>query len=111
MPGAAAGGGAFNHCAHLRLALECLERSRSLEHATALMAGTLQGLAAEAGHPEKYHHTITVFWMRMLARLMDKELPLAYYSPGRLWSDEARRAWIEPDRQPLEGSADATQSD
>ena len=33
--------------------------------------------------------------------LADKELPLQYYSRERLFSDEARVAWVEPDRQPL----------
>ena len=33
--------------------------------------------------------------------LLDRETPLRFYSPGRLWSDEARAGWVEPDLQPL----------
>jgi hypothetical protein len=30
--------------------------------------------------------------------LADKDLPLKYYSRERLFSDDARRGWIEPHR-------------
>jgi hypothetical protein len=92
----------FDHGAHLRLALERLCDAESPEAATARMVETLQGMARSAGHPEKYHHTLTLFWMRMLVRLLDKDLPLAYYSPERLFSDAARTGWIEPDRRQLD---------
>ena len=88
---------AFHHSAHLRLALAYLDECGSVEEATERMAESLQRFAAAAGKPGKYHHTITVFWLRMLARLLDKDLPASYYSPERLWSDAARRGWIEPD--------------
>jgi len=84
------------------------------------MAAALRRFAAAAGKSEKYHHTMTVFWVEALARagstmrgataedvlrarphLLDKELPLAFYSPDRLFSDEARRSWVAPDRRPL----------
>ena len=96
---------AFDHAAHVRLALDCLADSPSIDAATDRMAAALRGKAAAAGHPEKYHHTVTVFWMRMIARLLDKDLPLAYYSAERLASDAARRGWLEPDRQTLDGAA------
>lgn len=91
----------FDHAAHLRLALDCLAESPSLEAATARMAATLRGLADAAGRPGKYHHTVTVFWMRMVAPLLDQELPLSYYTKERLASEQARREWVEPDRRPL----------
>ena len=73
---------------------------------------------AGVGVPEKYHETITELWMRLLAdarsalpapcelaellsrrpELANKELPLEYYSPERLFSDEARARWVPPDR-------------
>ena len=95
-------GADFRHADHLRLALAYLGEYRSVDAATDRMARTLRGLAAAAGHPEKYHHTLTVFWMRRVAALLDKELPLAYYSRQRLFDDEARRGWVEPDLQPLD---------
>ena len=35
--------------------------------------------------------------------LADKDLPLQYYSRERLFSDEARAAWVEPDLRALRG--------
>ena len=91
----------FDHAAHVRLALDYLTDAGSLDAATERMASTLRAKAAAAGAPEKYHHTVTVFWMRMIARLLDRNLPHAFYSPERLASDAARHGWIEPDRRPL----------
>jgi hypothetical protein len=87
----------LNHVAHLRLALAYLEESTSVDEAAGRMASALRRFATAAGHPEKYHHTITVFWMHMVARLLDKDLPLSYYSRERLWSDAARAGWLAPD--------------
>jgi hypothetical protein len=36
-----------------------------------------------------------------VARLLDQQLPLAYYSRGRLFSGDARERWVEPDAQAL----------
>jgi hypothetical protein len=94
----------FHHASHLRLALVYLEESGSADEAAERMASTLRGFAANAGHPERYHHTLTLFWMRMIARLLDKSLPLAYYSSQRLWSDAARNGWLEPDLQSIDGA-------
>ena len=84
------------------------------------MAEALQRFAASVGQRQKYHHTLTIFWVFTLAglraampdasadevlrahpRLLDKNLPLAFYSRDRLFSDPARLAWVTPDRQPL----------
>jgi hypothetical protein len=92
----------FNHAAHLRLALDCLTRAPSFDAAAAEVAAILRGMAEAAGHPEKYHQTLTLFWMRMVARLLDKNLPLAYYSPERLSSDAARTSWLDPDLQAID---------
>jgi hypothetical protein len=92
----------FDHGAHLALALEYLRASPSFDDAAARMEETLRANAGAVGVPEKYHHTVTLFWMRMIARLMDKELPLSYYSSERLFSDAARLGWLEPDLRPLE---------
>ena len=93
---------AFDHGAHLAMALEYLRASPSFDEAAARMEETLRAKASAAGVPEKYHHTVTLFWMRMIARLMDKELPLSYYSPERLLSEAARLGWLEPDLRPLD---------
>jgi hypothetical protein len=92
-------GADFHHAAHLRLAIAYLEESASVDEAASRMTAALRRFATAHGHPEKYHHTITVFWVHMVARLMDKDLPLGYYSQERLWSDAARSGWLEPDLQ------------
>jgi hypothetical protein len=110
----------FNHLAHVRVAWVYLGETSSVEEALPRMRDAIRRFAAAAGASQKYHETITVLWMRLLAdlkargtageladvlrshpALADKELPLQYYSRERLFSDEARAAWIEPDRQPL----------
>ena len=91
----------FHHADHLRLALAYLVSSASIDEATTRMAGGLRAFARAAGKEEKYHYTLTVAWVRLVARLLDQQLPLAYYTRDRLFSDEARARWVEPDRQPL----------
>ena len=92
----------FHHAAHLRLALAYLAECESVDEATAKMAAAIRQFAAALGKPEKYHHTITVFWIQMLARLLDKNLPVTYYSPELLWSDEARGGWVAPDLRAID---------
>ena len=94
----------FRHASHLRLALAYLDESNSVDEAAERMASALRRFAAAAGHPEKYHHSVTLFWMQMVARLLDKNLPLAYYSRERLWSDAARAGWLEPDLRSIDGT-------
>ena len=110
----------FNHVAHVRVAWVYLRETASIDEALPRMRDAIRRFAAAAGAAQKYHETITVLWMRLLAdvkaggasgeladvlrahpALADKELPLQYYSRERLFSDEARAAWVEPDRQPL----------
>jgi hypothetical protein len=92
----------FHHAAHLRLALAYLEESGSVDEAAERMASALRRFTTALGHPEKYHHTITLFWVRMVARLLDKNLPLTFYSRERLWSDAARAGWVAPDVQAID---------
>jgi hypothetical protein len=92
---------AFHHADHLRLALAYLADSGSAAEATERMAASLKRFAEAAGAGGKYHHTLTVFWMQVVARLLDQGLPLAHYSRERLFSADARSRWIEPDIKPL----------
>ena len=119
----------FHHLSHLQVAWVYLSESSSLDEATSKMRRTLRGFTASAGKPEKYHETITRFWLHLLAglravesnktlkqvlqahpRLLEKSFPLAYYSPERLFSDKARTSWIEPDRKALPTHATAFRS-
>jgi hypothetical protein len=111
----------FDHLAHVRVAWVYLREGASVEEGLARMRDAIRRFAAAAGASRKYHETITVLWMRLLAdvqargasgeladvlrahpALADKDLPLRYYSRERLFSDEARAAWVEPDRLPLQ---------
>lgn len=110
----------FHHLSHLHVAWVYLSESSGVDEAAAKMRKTLQRFATSAGKPEKYHETITLFWVRLLAairavrsretlrqivhahpRLLEKDFPLAYYSSERLFSDQARTSWVEPDLKPL----------
>jgi hypothetical protein len=111
---------AFGHLAHVRVAWVYLREAESVDQALSRMRDAIRGFAAAAGATQKYHETITILWMRLLAEvrakgasgeladvlrahpaLGDKDLPLHYYTRERLFSEEARAAWLEPDRQPL----------
>jgi len=114
----------FNHVAHVRVAWVYLQETASMDEALSRMREAIRSFAAAAGVPRKYHETITVLWMRLLAEaraagaagelsdvlrahpaLADKDLPLQYYSRERLFSDEARAGWVEPDVSVLRVSA------
>ena len=117
----------FHHTSHLHVAWVYLTESTSVQQAARRMRNTLRRFAAAAGKPEKYHETITLFWVHLLSRahaasraecledivranplLLEKNFPLAYYSSERLFSDEARTSWVEPDLKPLSIDAFAT---
>ncbi len=107
----------FGHRAHVRLAWVYLREAGSFEAALARIRDGIKQFAAAAGASQKYHETLTVLWMRLLddaaarvpdgcsydellqrcPELADKDLPLQYYSRERLFSEEARVAWVEPD--------------
>jgi hypothetical protein len=117
----------FHHVSHLHVAWVYLAESSSVGEAANKMRDTLRRFAAAAGNPEKYHETITLFWVHFLSRsyvasrgerledivranpqLLEKNFPLAYYSAERLFSDEARTSWVDPDLKPLSIDAIAT---
>ena len=91
----------FHHADHLQLAIDYLREADSFETATARMAATLREKATAAGAPEKYHQTVTVFWMRLVAWMLDKDLPRTFYSAAALASVAARLGWLEPDLRPM----------
>src|SRR6266516_668712 len=115
----------FHHASHLHVAWVYLSESSSVDEAAAKMRNTLRRFASSSGQLEKYHETITLFWVQLLAsehvansgksleeivdanpRLLEKNFLLDYYSEERLYSDGARTSWMEPDLKPL--SFDAT---
>jgi hypothetical protein len=81
---------------------------------------SLLELATSHGVAQRFHHTLTVVWIRLIESerllrpdvpfdafveaapiLLNKDAPLAYYTRERLFSDEARQRWVEPDLKPL----------
>lgn len=111
----------WTHRAHLAIAVSYL-RQRPLEEATRRIRRCIQTYNRKCGDPDGYHETLTVFFMRFIAHYLKHyqdgratvevvdelfcrcgvSLPLDYYSAERLWSAEARRDWLDPDRKPLE---------
>ena len=110
---------AFDHRAHVRVAWVYVREGPTFDAAIARMRDAIRRFAAAANAAQKYHETITVLWMRLLAEaaarvppcelaellercpeLADKDLPLKYYSRELLFSEQARAAWIEPDQLP-----------
>jgi hypothetical protein len=113
--------GAFRHREHVRLTWIYLA-SEPPDAVVPRLCDSLLTLATSHGVPERFHHTLTVVWVRLIdaARrehpdlafdalvdacpsLLDKDAPLAFYSSDRLYSDEARKCWVEPNLLPLPG--------
>jgi hypothetical protein len=112
---------AFRHREHVRLTWGYLT-SEAPDAVAARLCRALLDLATSHGVADRFHHTLTVVWVRLIesARgahpdlpfgplvdispwLLDKDAPLEYYTRDRLYSDQARREWVEPDRKPLPG--------
>ena len=110
----------FHHNDHIRLAWLCVQRYGAHEAEAKLLDG-LRQFAQRAGVPQKFMHTTTIAWTRLVAtaqaaspaainfpewiqlhpELLDRNLLARYYSPGRLETAEARSGWVEPDLAPL----------
>ncbi|HEX7955628.1 MAG TPA: hypothetical protein VF508_01720 [Pyrinomonadaceae bacterium] len=115
----------WTHAAHLTVALWNLLQYDWPEALARVRRGIKRYNAAHgvASTPTGgYHETLTVFWLRAvraylegeqnearslvslaneLAATADKSLPLEHYTRGRLFSEEARARWVEPDLKPL----------
>jgi hypothetical protein len=105
----------FHHRDHLRLAWIQIRRL-GVHRASDAVPGAIRQFAAHHGHADRYHDTLTRFWLRavrlgikrhpalafneLLAaepHLLDKNLPYVHWSRELMGSDEARRQWVEPD--------------
>ena len=111
---------AFHHGDHIRAAWLYVRRFGVSEAESRLSEGILR-FATHHGGPQKYHHTMTVAWVRLIAvahrdtpaldrfedflaahpHLLDMRALSKYYSASRLGSPAARAAWVEPDLQTL----------
>lgn len=114
----------FSHREHLAVAVWYLSRMTEEEAVARMRAGLMRFLAHHGEDPQKYNETITQFWIKRLGALldqMDAARPLAeranealkaagssklvfnYYSRDRVFSDEARTTWVEPDLKRSDG--------
>ena len=110
----------FHHREHIRVAWLYLKSSDATRAAERMSTG-IRRFANHHGATQKYHHTLTLFWMRLVAVAMveteegstfeeffagnpelgDKKLIAGYYSRDLLESAGAREGWVAPDLQPL----------
>jgi len=112
----------FNHEAHLRLAYIYLLEN-PIDEAVERMRATISGLLEEMNIDihEKYHATLTRAWLlavhhfmqtsgasrsaqeflQLNPGLLDTEVMMTHYSSGRLFSDQARKSFLEPDLDPI----------
>jgi hypothetical protein len=106
----------FHHRDHLRLTW-CLIRQHDQEMATRAITEGIQRFAAKHGQADKYHETLTRFWVRIVGhmiaarpenttfdafldafpQLLDKDLPYRHWRRETMWSAPARAQWVEPD--------------
>ena len=112
---------AFRHREHVRLTWIYLT-AEPADRVAARLCESLLALATSHGVPERFHHTLTVAWIRIIddarrahpdlpfdalveacPELLDKDAPLAFYTREHLYSDEARKLWVEPNLKPLPG--------
>jgi len=116
----------FHHADHIRLAWIYLGRTNEAE-ATARIEKCIRQFAAHNGVSEKYHHTMTLAWMRLVAaarqaapeaqafdvfaernpELFDVKTLGRYYSAEQLARREAQFGWVEPDIHLLPETATA----
>ena len=106
----------FHHRDHIRLAWFYLRRYGA-EAARERMADSIRRFAAHHGKSDKYHHTMTVAWMRLVSpaaqcagfaevvsafpHLFDEKYLGQFYSDALLASDAARQAFVPPDKRPF----------
>ena len=88
------------------------------------VAEGIRRFATHHGHADRYHETMTRFWVRAVGmgisrhptlpyedllaaepHLLDKNLPYRHWSRERLGSDEARGQWVEPDMRLMPASS------
>lgn len=111
-----ASGGRFGHREHVRLTWLAIRRHGPYD-AERIVSDGIRTTAAHAGHPQKYHHTVSCAWTRLIAHhaehdpsadfgqfarrnpeLLDKRLLSRFYESRTLAGGAARSSWVEPDR-------------
>jgi hypothetical protein len=111
---------AFSHRDHLRLAYVYLHSS-DVDTACDRMRAALLEFLDRHGIATKYHETMTRAWILAVSHflrraevarsadefidanpaLLDPDIMLTHYSARRLFSDDARTGFVEPDLEPI----------
>ena len=106
----------FHHRDHLRL-VWLLIRREGAERAMEMTTASIRRFATLHGQAEKYHETMTRFWVRVVGHMMgarsditefadflaafplllEKDLPYRHWRRETMGSAEARAGWVEPD--------------
>jgi hypothetical protein len=105
--------GPFDHRAHIQVAWDAIRRV-GLAGALLEVPAFLRGMATAAGRSEKYHETMTLGWLLLIADrfrpdepfdafcdrnpdLLATELLTRFWRPDTLASARARRQFVFPD--------------
>lgn len=115
----------FNHQAHIRLAYIYLSEHDDATSYEKMKSSLQNFLAHHNVDPSKYHETVTQAWILAVRhfmeksdqsdnatesatdfidknpRLLEEDIMLTHYTKEKLFSDEARLAYIEPDLDPI----------
>ena len=112
----------FTHTAHLTVALWYLSGLTVPLAAERMRAGLYRFLDHHGLGHEKYNETITLFWLKIMRKTLDEaginrplvetaneviaqfgdsRLIFDYYSRERIFSEEAKSDWVEPDLKVL----------
>ena len=110
-----------SHRAHVAMSAWCFLKLSEAEAAARIYDGLQRYVKWHSLNV--YNETITWFWIKLIgravagadrtrpafaiinevaARFGDSRMIFAYYTRERLYGDEARRRWVEPDLQPLD---------
>lgn len=108
----------FKHCNHLTVAVWYLSNSSPPEAFDKMRDGLFRFLDHHGVGREKYHETMTIFWLKLVQgvmaeassqkdlaattnavveRLAETRVVFEYYSEELLWSDKAKCSWVDPD--------------
>lgn len=113
-------GGRFGHREHIHLAYFAVH-SYGMPRAVTQVCGWIKQIAQYERAPQKYHHTVSEAWVRLVAHhaallpedagfdelaaaapaLLDKRLLVRHYRSSTLAGERARRQWVEPDLAPF----------
>lgn len=106
----------FHHRDHLRLSWYLI-RQHGMQAAAQTITAGIQRFATLHGQAQKYHETLTRFWIRIVGhlievrpditefatflasfpQLLDKDLPYRHWRRETMGSATARAQWVEPD--------------